>query len=208
MKLHTQTTAAQLVWVGMHANICVICCILMSSLYIQVIMGEFPCPLCMVQRIAMMLCALGQAFALSKVSADGTLPCKDFMMGQAMTLAAALAGSIFAVRQILLHIVPPDPGYGSTVLGLHLYSWALLVFCCEIAVVCLCLMFAPRETFTLPPKGRIWTRRLLLLFGAVILAFGIATFVEEGLHLVLPDDPVSNRLFEDLGLTTPKPTSP
>ena len=33
-----------------------------------------------------------------------------------------------STRQILLHITPGDPGYGSVVLGLHLYTWALLIF--------------------------------------------------------------------------------
>ena len=36
-------------------------------------------------------------------------------------------------RQVLLHILPGDPGYGGEVLGLHLYSWAFIVFATIIA---------------------------------------------------------------------------
>jgi hypothetical protein len=45
-----------------------------------------------------------------------------------MSVIAAVGGACISIRQILLHIVPPDPGYGDPVLGLHLYTWALLVF--------------------------------------------------------------------------------
>ena len=83
---------------GMLANVCAICAVLLGSLYIQVVMGEFPCPLCMLQRISMMLCALGQAFILSRVTADGRLSPKDFMLGYGMTLLAALAGAVMAAR--------------------------------------------------------------------------------------------------------------
>jgi hypothetical protein len=50
-----------------------------------------------------------------------------------MTILASLVGSAASIRQILLHIVPPDPGYGLPVLGLHLYSWALVVYACLMA---------------------------------------------------------------------------
>lgn len=198
--MHTQKVSS-LLWLGMHANIYVICCVLMGSLYIQLVMGEFPCPLCMLQRMSMMFCALGQAFILSRITADGHLSHKDFMLGNAMTLLAALAGACYAIRQILLHIVPPDPGYGSAILGLHLYTWALLVFCAEIIAVAVNLLLVPRGEFSISRKRRIWTKGLFFFFALVITAFAVATFVEEGFHLVLPDDPVSNRLFEDLGLT-------
>ena len=96
--------------------------------------------------------------------------------------------------------MPPDLGNGSAIFGLHLYSWTLLVFCAEILAVGVNLLLAPKEEFTAPPALGKWIRRVFTLFGVVITAFAVATFVEEGLHLILPDDPVSNRLFEDLGL--------
>lgn len=188
---------------GLHANIAVLCGVLLGSLYIQVVLGEFPCPLCMVQRISMMLCALGQAYILSRVSADGRLEWRDFMRGHGMTLFAALGGAAMSIRQILLHIVPPDPGYGGAILGYHLYTWGFLVFCAEILAVGLCLALTPRGTFVAPAGTARWTGRIFLLLGLVILAFAVATFIEEGFHWTLPDDPTGNRLWEDLGLRPP-----
>ena len=34
-------------------------------------------------------------------------------------------GGAIAARQILLHIMPGDPGFGSAFLGMHFYTWAL-----------------------------------------------------------------------------------
>jgi hypothetical protein len=33
-----------------------------------------------------------------------------------------------AGRQVLLHILPGDPGFGSPLLGLHLYTWSFIAF--------------------------------------------------------------------------------
>src|SRR5580704_11816133 len=40
--------------------------------------------------------------------------------------AMILAGSFISVRQVVLHLGAGDPGYGSTLLGLHFYTWALI----------------------------------------------------------------------------------
>ena len=47
----------------------------------------------------------------------------------ALSLLAAAAGAAFATRQILLHILPGDPGYGTALLGYHYYTWALIGLC-------------------------------------------------------------------------------
>jgi hypothetical protein len=43
-------------------------------------------------------------------------------VGQGMAVAAAVLGAVAAGRQILLHILPSDQGFGSPVFGLHLYT--------------------------------------------------------------------------------------
>jgi hypothetical protein len=43
-------------------------------------------------------------------------------------IIAALLGAAISARQILLHILPGDAGFGSAFLGLHFYSWAFLFF--------------------------------------------------------------------------------
>ena len=66
-----------------------------------------------------------------------------------MTILASLVGSAASIRQILLHIVPPDPGYGPPILGVHLYSWAL-VFACLIAFECNWSLRSPRRNRAAP----------------------------------------------------------
>ena len=70
-------------------------------------------------------------------------------------------------------------------LGLHLYTWALLVFVAEILAAGVNLVFA-RE---LEPRraGFGWPSWLELgLFGAVIVANALAVFALERLHWTFP----------------------
>ena len=178
-----------------HLNILTICAVLVGAFVVQSGQGEFPCPLCVLQCMAMMLCALGPAYVIMKARA-GEVKTTDFATGYGMSVIAAVAGAFISIRQILLHIVPPDPGYGDPVLGLHLYTWALLVFVAKIIAAGLNLVFA-RE---LEPRGEIksgfFSRLVLWLFGTIIAANAVAVFAEEGLHWTLPDDPDSYRLFD------------
>ena len=54
---------------------------------------------------------------------------------------AAIAGAAFATRQVLLHIMPGDPGYGSAIFGFHYYTWAVIGFCVAIVAIAAILLF-------------------------------------------------------------------
>lgn len=178
-----------------HLNVLVICGVLTGAFVVQFIGGEFPCPLCILQRMAMMLCALGPAYVIMKAR-DGAVEMSDFATGYGMSVLAAVAGACISIRQILLHIVPPDPGYGDPVLGLHLYTWALLVFVAEIVAGGINLVFA-REFTPRKETGFGWfSKFVLVLLGVVIVANAIAVFAEEGLNWTLPDNPDSYQLFD------------
>lgn len=179
---------------GAHLNILVLCTVLLGAFVVQFGQDEFPCPLCILQRMAMMLCALGPAYVILRAR-NGEVTASDVATGYGLSVIAAVAGASVSIRQILLHIVPPDPGYGDPVFGLHLYTWALLVFVAELVAAGLNLVFA-RE---LEPRkaGFGWPSRLVLwLLGAVIVANVLAVFALEGLHWTLPDNPDSYRLFD------------
>jgi len=180
-------------WIA-HLNILVVCGVLAGAFVVQFGGGEFPCPLCVLQRMAMMLCALGPAYVIMQAR-DGEVKTSDFATGYGLSIIAAVCGASISIRQILLHIVPPDPGYGEPVLGLHLYTWALLVFVAVLITSGLNLVFA-RE---LEPQevefGRL-SQLVLWLLGAIIVANAVIVFAIEGLHWTLPDDPDSYRLFD------------
>jgi disulfide bond formation protein DsbB len=116
-------------YLAVHLEILVLCSVLLGAFGVQFLEGELPCPLCILQRLGMMLAATGAAYMLVKWK-DGELSPLDYMTGHGMIILGALGGSFVSIRQILLHIMPGDAGYGDPVLGLHLYSWALVVFVC------------------------------------------------------------------------------
>ena len=176
------------------AGILAICFILTGAFVIQ-FTGEFPCPLCILQRMAMMLCALGPAWILIRAK-KGTIDARDYGYGYGISILSAILGACFSTRQILLHIAPGDIGYGSAVMGLHLYTWALIVFLAVIAVSASQLFMLPEKPEQAGPD-RFATFSLWAL-AVLIAANAIAVFALEGFHWVLPDDPAAYQLFHDL----------
>jgi disulfide bond formation protein DsbB len=160
--------------------------VLAGSLHLQFGVGEQPCPLCLIQRSAMIGLAVGPLMNLLW----GIRPAH-----YALSILAAVVGGAASTRQILLHIATPgDPGYGPAVMGLHLYTWALVTF--VIAIVgCSILLLWPAP-FSAPDEG-IWrepgwlrvaalTAIVWVLVDLVVIA--ISTIPECGVGMC-PDDP-------------------
>jgi len=185
-------------YLAVHLEILVLCCVLLGAFGIQFFEGELPCPLCILQRLGMMLAATGAAFILVKWK-DGELSPGDYMVGHGMVILAALGGSFVSIRQDLLHIMPGDPGYGDPVMGLHLYTWALVVFVCLVGSSAVCLLF---NGWFLEGRARTgwWSKAALGLLALLILANTANIIVEQGFHFLLPDDPPRYQLLHDLGL--------
>jgi disulfide bond formation protein DsbB len=175
------------------------CGVLAGAFTIQFAMGEFPCPLCMLQRYGMLLSTLGALFIIMQAR-RGTLTPTRYMQGLGMGAIGALAGALVSTRQILLHIKPGDPGYGEPVMGLHLYSWALITFFIVLLYVGLASMIAPRGIPAAPAKGfaRTLSSIIIGLFVVLLVANVIAIIMLEGFALTLPDDPSSYGLIDQL----------
>ena len=120
-------------------NVWVLVLVLAAAFAVQLIAGELPCPLCVMQRIALMLCALGPLHILLRAR-DGVLCSRDVAVGSGIAIVSALLGVAASGRQVLLHILPGDPGFGTPVFGLHLYTWCLVAFGCQIAASGLMLL--------------------------------------------------------------------
>ena len=185
-------------YLAVHLEILVLCSVLLGAFGVQFLEGELPCPLCILQRLGMMLAATGAAYMLVKWK-DGELSPLDYMTGHGMIILAALGGSFVSIRQILLHIMPGDAGYGDPVLGLHLYSWALVVFVCLIGSSAIGLLFG---NWFLEGRARPgwWSRATLGLLAVLILANTVNIVLEQGFHFLLPDDPARYELLYDLGI--------
>ena len=124
----TRSFAIALNALGLYA----IAAVLAAAFAAQFMLHELPCPLCLLQRIQFAMLAIGPILNIR----HGPRPSH-----YAMSLLAAIAGAAFATRQVLLHIMPGDPGYGSALLGYHYYTWALIGFCIAIVAIAVILLF-------------------------------------------------------------------
>jgi len=175
------------------ANAWVLLAVLTGAMADQFLTGEPPCPLCVMQRIAMMLAAMGPVHILLAARRDG-LTARDIGLGSGLLILGSLLGAAISIRQILLHILPGDPGFGAPVLGYHLYTWALIVFACCIAAAG--AQLAGLAWFQPGPAIPVPLTRLTAAALAVTLIANIASVIAEaGLAWHLPDNPVTYLLF-------------
>ena len=93
--------------------------VLLVAFFYQLVLGELPCPLCLLQRGAFV--ALGIGFLLNVWLGSSSAH-------YGIVIVSAVIGAATSARQVLLHIKPGDAGYGSALFGLHFYSWALAGF--------------------------------------------------------------------------------
>lgn len=168
--------------------------VLAGSLHLQFGVGEQPCPLCLVQRSAMIGLAVG--------------PLMNLLWGMrpahyALSILAAVVGGAASTRQILLHIATPgDPGYGPAFAGLHLYTWAFVTFTVAVVGCALLLLwdapFRARDTGIRHQPGIL----RILAFTAInwvaldLLVIGFSVLPECGLGMC-PDDPTNTAALGD-----------
>lgn len=178
--------------------------VLAGSLHLQFGVGEQPCPLCIVQRSAMVGLAVG--------------PIMNLLWGMsprhyALSILAAMTGAAGSTRQILLHIATPgDPGYGPAVFGYHLYTWALITFIVAVVGCAVLIMWqAPfragdRGVLRSPGSMRplvtglvVWLSLVVVIWVTVDLGvIGLSILPECGLG-ECPDDPANTNSLGNLG---------
>ncbi len=146
--------------------------VLIGAFYFQFGLHENPCPLCLLQRVGF----LGVIFGLSLNTFFG-LRKEHF----GIVIISALVGSVFSIRQILLHICPMDgesAGYGAAILGMHLYSWAVVIYMASIvgSVIFLFLIKEGKKETNRNP----FTFEKITFYLAMLLIFVnmVATFFE------------------------------
>jgi disulfide bond formation protein DsbB len=174
-------------------NVWVLVLILAAAFGVQLVLGEPPCPLCVVQRIALMLCALGPLYMLLQAR-DGALTYRSIAIGSGMSIISALVGAAVSTRQVLLHILPGDKGFGSPLFGLHLYTWCLIAFISQIAASSLMLIAAT----WLKEQSVPWriANVTAAAFVVIVVANLMSVVAEAGLHWDLPSDPIEYLLFK------------
>lgn len=162
--------------------------VLLFAFYDQLVGGELPCPLCILQRAGFVGVGLGLALNLR----FGPRPSH-----YAIAILSAMAGGAISARQVLLHIVPGSGTFGADFLGLHFYSWALVLFIVIVAGCAVLLLFDRQFA---PGPARYRLRGLALAAFALIallaLGNGVSTVLECAGGLC-PDNPTTYQLLEE-----------
>ncbi|MFM8747767.1 MAG: disulfide bond formation protein B [Aestuariivirga sp.] len=194
-----QALARPIYWF-LHLWVLAYCAVLIAALALQFALGELPCPLCMLQRYGMMLSTIGPVWIILQAN-RGQLTPQRYQQGLGLAALGALIGAAVAARQVLLHILPGDPGYGAPVLELHLYSWALVTFLVVLLAAAALGILAPAtlRPEPAPPPPHPLSRVTIALFVAVVAVNAVMIVFLEGFAWVLPDDPASYRLLDQLG---------
>lgn len=161
--------------------------VLAAAFAAQFLLNELPCPLCLLQRIMFTALAIGPILNIR----FGPRPSH-----YALSLLAALIGAMVSTRQVLLHIMPGDAGYGSAMLGYHYYTWALLGFVAAIALISAILLFDKQfdSSRTQPPASAFARTAVWLVIGLTALNV-ISTLVECGFG-ACADNPVVYELLK------------
>lgn len=159
-----------------------VCGVLLFAFAWQLFYNELPCPLCLLQRVAFVLVGIGLLLNVR----FGPSP-----LHYGITILSALGGAFAAGRQVALHILPGDAGYGGPFLGLHFYTWALLSF---IAVIAYCgIMLTIERAATMQsakPALNTAARAIMWIFFILVAANTASTMLECGFG-ACPDDPVA-----------------
>ena len=162
--------------------------VLLSAFYGQLVEGELPCPLCLLQRVAYVAVLYG--LMLNVI--NGPKPSH-----YSIITISAFFGAAVSMRQILLHIVPGTPPYGSPFLGYHYYTWAFIVFALVILGTAVIAAYSTqyRADHFIGFKDHRWACKLAIVMAlGITAANGVLAFVECG-PLVCADNPVSYWLF-------------
>ncbi|OLP42415.1 disulfide bond formation protein B [Rhizobium oryziradicis] len=173
--------------------------VLVVAFFDQIVYGDMPCPLCILERVGF----LGAAFGLALNLKFGIRPSHYAVM-----MLSAFFGAVISARHTLLHIVPGTGTYGDAIMGLHFYTWAFVVYALIILGGAVLMLFdsqfshqhAAGAAHTLADRGfaTSWQAKLSLIIIAVAaflaLANGVSTVLECSTGLC-PDNPVSYMLL-------------
>jgi disulfide bond formation protein DsbB len=160
--------------------------VLLAAFFFQIVLDELPCPLCLLQRVGFAALAIGPVLTLRY----GPRPAH-----YGLVIIAALIGAGISGRQVLLHIAPGDPGYGSALFGYHFYTWAFICFAAAIAAAA-AMLFGEKQfekTAKAPELGLFEISAAWLII-AVTLANALSVLAQCGFGSC-PADPTHYQLF-------------
>ncbi len=166
---------------------------LTAAVGMQLWLHELPCALCWLQRFAMMLVMVAQLTLLG-AARHGRLSITHVATNHGLTILAAALGFAISTRQVFLHILPGDPGYGMPLFGLHLYTWGAIMFASCILASAFAL--ACHTRLQLGQGAPAALLRVSIWAGIALIAInGALVFAMQGMQWELDGDPTHYRLL-------------
>jgi disulfide bond formation protein DsbB len=166
----------------------ILAAILTMAMVLQLAFGEIPCPLCLLQRVAMLGCCFG---LIQQLRAEESQGGEERGSGIAMVFALLLL--VISARQTLLDIAP-RPGHeyvGQAVFGLHMPVWSVVISVALLLgfAVRFVLFGAPRADDGAPLRRSTRVELYVLLicavnFVAVVLQCGLGQCHTFGYRLL------------------------
>jgi disulfide bond formation protein DsbB len=150
--------------------------VLSYAFFDQIYLGELPCPLCLMQRMGFVIIGIALVF---------NIRCGAHFAHYGWGIIGGLVGMMVSLRQVLLHILPGDAGFGATFLELHFYTWAFVGFMGLVAGLAVLLMLPNREV----RSRSMIANTLVIIFILLVAANLISTLLECGVG-PCADDPM------------------
>ncbi|WP_020413985.1 disulfide bond formation protein B [Microbulbifer variabilis] len=139
---------------------------------VELFFHQPPCPLCLLQRVAFTMVGIGLLMNLR----FGVRP-----LHYGMVILSGLAGLAVAGRQVLLHILPGNPGFGEAFFGLHLYTWSAVAFFGLLAYSGVAMMLGFSQRNFAPRRFSFVEKSVATAFFTIVMVNLIGVFLECGL---------------------------
>lgn len=148
----------------------VIAGVLTAAMIMQYGYGELPCPLCLLQRVAL----LGVCFGLMQNFRTGF---SDRNLGFSLLFSVFLL--LVSIRQTLLDIYPrPGHAYiGSAIMGLHMPVWSILIAMALITAFAIKLCVIGTEDGARSPEPTSPFGPIATALSLYVIAIGLTNFV-------------------------------
>jgi disulfide bond formation protein DsbB len=178
-------TSKYSIWLNI-IGLSAVCFTLLFAFADQIVQGNIPCPLCILQRAGIIAAGFGLVLNLK----TGMRPSHYGLI----VLGAAISGSV-AARHVLLHIVPGTGAYGHAFLDLHFYTWVFIISALMITGAAIMLLF-DRQFGEVQPALKMRTAVYLpiALFMVLTVANGVSTLLQCG-GGICPADPTGYLLL-------------
>ena len=156
--------------------------IVFIALFMQIYYHELPCSMCNVQRLAFLLFGSGILIAILYPNR-----CRN---GYLFSGLSAVVGSLMAIMQVFIHIIPGASSVGSAIFGIHLYGWSYIFYIVAIIYLFIIQLFdnssqiiieleynQPRNIFKKLP---IIVKFVIIFYLLICLGSLISAFMENG----------------------------